>query len=137
MAEAGGGPERWERTLVVVALAVLFFLRVAVLGALPTEHAALPWGHAAAGEATQGLCEPGAQSDGGLPAPERHHHHNCLSCLAKGNAPPFGRCMLSVVTVPLPFTVATALKRPDSIAALVAPLGWMSSWSSRAPPSFS
>ena len=75
--------------------------------------------------------------DGGIPVKPIHNHRNCAFCAASDRDP-----VLSFISVPVKTIVASPPQSdvifhrlPDTLTR--APTGWISSWSSRAPPSFS
>ncbi|HEY8065548.1 MAG TPA: DUF2946 family protein [Methylosinus sp.] len=115
------------RRLLACATVFLALLQaVALLGSMARAH-----GAASAGLSSSELCAAARDSDG---APIAHHigEHHCVLCSDRTAEPP----ALAPATAPVGL-------RPDGVASIGAralsprapPLGWASSWSSRAPPS--
>ncbi|WP_166143447.1 hypothetical protein [Methylosinus sp. RM1] len=118
---------RQPRRLLACATVFLALLQaVALFGSMARAH-----GSAGPGLSASSLCAAIRDSDG---RPIAHHigEHHCVLCTDRSVEPP----ALAPIAAPLPL-------RPDGVASIGAralsprapPLGWASSWSSRAPPS--
>lgn len=83
------------------------------------------------------LCGADMQGDGETPTP-RGHSQCCVLCMSNAHAGllRFAAALFDIVAFPTPrFGAAIAWRFSDDPIAPLA--GWASSWSSRAPPSFS
>ncbi len=121
-------PRPFLRALVAAVAACLFFLQG--LGALATAHA-----HSApAGVAlTLAPCHDAAKGE--APAAPRHEHSDCcLSCEASARQLILAVALLSGVAALLPPESEAAAAMPPQSDIRPPPIGWASSWSSRAPP---
>ncbi len=125
-------PRPFLRALVAAVAACLLFLQG--LGGLAASHA-----HQSPAGATLTLapCHVVTQdlAKGQAPAAPRHEHSECcLSCEASDRSLLLAVALLSGVAALLaPAGEATALTPPQS-EVRSPPIGWASSWSSRAPP---
>ncbi|TDX60610.1 hypothetical protein EDE12_11951 [Methylosinus sp. sav-2] len=120
---------RPARRLLACATVILALLQaVALFGSIARAHGDVGFSSALSASA---LCAAARDSDG---TPLAHHagEHHCVLCSDRGAEPP----ALAPIAAPLSL-------RPDGVASIGAralsprapPLGWASSWSSRAPPS--
>lgn len=120
-----------------VAACLLLLQSFAVVFSL-SGRAALSHGDRAAALARAGeLCDAGSHDDGQAPAP--HHHQHCALCVAGHRDLSLDGAVFLVATVivlALPQSEASPAQfRHDELKP--SPSGWASSWSPRAPPSFS
>ncbi|WP_157235074.1 hypothetical protein [Methylosinus sp. LW4] len=120
---------RPARRLLACATVILALLQaIALLGATARAHGAIGLSPTLSADA---LCAAARDGDG---APLAHHagEHHCVLCSDRGAEPP----AIAPIAAPL-------LPPPNGVASIGArglsprapPLGWASSWSSRAPPS--
>ena len=125
-----GRSSAWRR-LIAGVLAVLFLLHASPLVVASTSSA----GHIVPGE-TASLCS--IANDEGAPAPshQQSHKSSCLFCCCRHLF--WAACAASPVYLVVlggrPAGRETAVIPEDAPRH---PLGWVSAWSSRAPPSFS
>lgn len=127
-----------RRALIAGAAACLLLLQTFASILSPTGRAVFANGVPGAVLSMAGdLCETDAH-DGGKP-PAQHHHQHCTLCVANARDLSLDAAVVLIAT-------AIVLALPQSGAAPawvggndVTPSlpGWASSWSSRAPPSFS
>ncbi|MGO9774227.1 MAG: hypothetical protein ACLPSW_32680 [Roseiarcus sp.] len=126
--------------IVAAAAMCLFFLRAVAFVVLPNGPAALgPHSSVfAAVTLAKQFCAAAAIADGKTPPPHREHHENCIFCVSPSHASDFDRTVSPTASALSTFwPVFAALIWPTPADSVTAPLGWASSWSSRAPPSLS
>jgi hypothetical protein len=119
------------RRALVATLALCLFLMQTLLAASIARPHMSPAG-APQGYAASDYCEP--HRDGGAPA-EREHAPCCILCVAGRDAPPLAPPKDDDAPV-LAHPVSSLAPRAYGWTAPPerAPIGWASSWSSRAPP---
>jgi len=125
------------REMVAYPVACLFLLQILSFVLLPNARAVFSDGVPAAALSMAGeLCDAGAHDGGKAPAPRHHRHQHCTLCVA-GNRD----LSLDDVGVLIATIIVLALPRSEAAPALAGRHefepslpGWMSSWSSRAPP---
>lgn len=129
---------RLARGFIANAAVGLFLLQALALGFSPNGRVALASGDAGTSIAMAGeICQAKTDPDGKTPAP-RSHHHYCTVC-SVGNHDQTKDAVAFLVSI----IVVLAPLSEDTLSWFVRvdltpfPLGWTSSWSSRAPPSFS
>jgi hypothetical protein len=135
----------WSRTLrnlrargrVAYPVACLFLLQMFSFVLLPNARAAFSDRVPTAALSMAGeLCDARAHDGGKAPAPSHHRHQHCTLCVAGNRDLSLDDAGVLIATV-----IVLALPRSDAAPAWVGRHefepwlpGWMSSWSSRAPP---
>ncbi len=124
------------RALVAGGIALFFLVQTLAFVFSPNGRIAFSNGDAGASIAMAGeVCHAGSDDSGKTPAPNHKHHRHCALCAADNRhlaLPAFVLIAAVVVfTAPRPDD-AWAPFSHDELTPL--PLGWTSSWSSRAPP---
>ncbi|HEY8066263.1 MAG TPA: hypothetical protein VIF40_16290 [Methylosinus sp.] len=116
------------RRMFVSTLALcLFALQALFTAAIARAHAPAD----APGVSASAYCEP--HRDGAPPA-ERDHSPCCILCVAGRDAPPLAAPEGQEPAFAFPVFSTVPLARGRAAPAEREPVGWASSWSSRAPP---
>lgn len=128
------------RDLVACAVACLLLVQ-AWASFVPTTRQALlqDSGPGIAALLSGSLCHEHVHDGEDRPAQDRHHHQHCVLCGVglRDLALPVVTLAAIILHLATPrFDAGPAWSRADCGGA-PPPLGWLSSWSSRAPPSFS
>jgi hypothetical protein len=129
---------RIARTLLSSVVASLFLLQAVVFIFSSNGRVAFSNGEAGASIATAGeICRTRTDDGGEAPAQPSHHHHCAVCCIGR-HADAIG-AVADLAQVLIGLTPrsgdAPAWFVHDELA--LRPLGWTSSWSSRAPPAIS
>jgi hypothetical protein len=138
MREASLTARKPARAFIAGAVACLFLLQTLAFVFTSNGRIAFASGDAGASIAMAGeICQAKTDADGKTPAPHSHHHRCTLCSLGH-------RDQATDVVALLASVIAVLAPRPDNTPAWFVhdeftpfPPGWTSSWSSRAPPSFS
>lgn len=128
------------RDLVACGLSCLFFLHVfAVFVSSNGRVSSLNGVPGAAVSLAVQLCDGDTHDGKKTPAHRRHHHQHCVLCGvgSRDLALYAGASEATIIVLALPEPEAGLPRIPLGDASAPPPLGWISSWSSRAPPSFS
>lgn len=128
------------RDLIAGVVAFSLFLQVLGLMVSPNRPSLSLGGDVAPAASSFGLiCDGGAHDGGKTPAQQHHGQQHCaLCCFGNRDFVHQSVALIATVIVLIPPTTQDARARaPDLEELAPPPLGWISSWSSRAPPSFS
>jgi hypothetical protein len=125
------------RALVTSGIALFFLVQTLAFVFSPNGRIAFSNGSAGVSSIamTGEICHVGAGDGDRAPAPNHKHHRHCAVCVADNRNAPIPAVVLIaavVVFIAPPPDEARAWFVHDELAPL--PLGWTSSWSSRAPP---
>jgi hypothetical protein len=134
--------KRRGRTRVLVTGVIALFFLVQTLAFVFSQNGRIAFSNddggassiAMAGE----ICHAGPDDGGKAPGPNHEHHRHCALCTASNrdiSLPALSLIAAVIVFIAPPSDEAPARLIHDELAP--PPLGWTSSWSSRAPPSIS
>jgi hypothetical protein len=126
------------RDLIAGVVAFSFCLQVLGL-VLPNRPSLSLGGDAVAAAFSSGLICDGGGHDGGKTPAQQHHGQHCALCgLGARDFVLQSVALVATAMVLIPPKIQDARAwAPDLDELAPPPLGWISSWSSRAPPSFS
>jgi hypothetical protein len=138
MAPGKSTTRKFARAVAAIG-AACFFLQIFAFMFSANKRIALPDGAAGVGIMLAGeFCNAGSHESGDLPGQHSRHHH-CALCVAGSRDVSHYEAAAVIATV-----VVLALPQSHDRPAWIrrdeltpSPIGWTSSWSSRAPPSFS
>ena len=140
MGKHGSKSGRTAFPLVASGIALFFLVQTLAFVFSPNGRIAFSNGDAGlssiamAGE----ICLANSDDGGKAPGPNHKHHRHCAVCAASNRDFPLPA--LALIAAVIVFNAPPSDEAPprfihDELAP--SPLGWTSSWSSRAPPSFS
>ena len=140
MGKQGSKSGRTTYSLVTSGIALFFLVQTLAFVFSPNGRIAFSNGGAGASSIAMAgeVCLANADDGGKAPKPNHQHHRHCAVCVASNRDFPLPASALIaavVAFIPPPPDEAPPRFSRDELAP--PPLGWTSSWSSRAPPSFS
>ena len=120
-----------RRAFVSTLALCLFALQALFAASVARSHTA-PANAELGGFSASAYCEP--HRDGGAPPAERGHAPCCILCVGGRDAPPLAAPEAEEQAFAAPVFSIVPLAFGSAAPAEHEPIGWASSWSSRAPP---